>query len=77
MLFGGDGKNCFVRETSFDYENDKLLSILRKFLRQPQSSTREEEPKKTQNLFQFLYNRVHSQLVDTVDIKVHSQFTHF
>ena len=43
MLFGGDGTHCFARKTSRDYE--KPSPVLKKLLRQSQSSTSEPEPK--------------------------------
>ena len=46
MLFGGDGKHCFARKTSRDYEKEKLSRFLKKFLRQSQPSTSDPEPKK-------------------------------
>ena len=46
MLFGGDGRHCFVRKTSRYYEKEKPSPILKKFLRQSQPSTSELDPKK-------------------------------
>ena len=46
MLFGGDGTYCLARETSRDYEKEKPIPFLKKFLRQSQPSTPEPEPKK-------------------------------
>ena len=43
MLFGGDGTHCFARKTSRDYE--KPSPLLKKFLRQSQSSTSKPERK--------------------------------
>ena len=50
MLFGGDGTHCFARKTSCDYEKEKPSPILKKFIRQSQSSTPEPEPKKAKNI---------------------------
>ena len=33
LLFGGDGKHCFARKTSRDYEKEKRSPLLKKFLR--------------------------------------------
>ena len=46
MLFGGDGTHCFARKTSRDYEKEKPLPFLKKFLSQSQPTTSEPEPKK-------------------------------
>ena len=46
MLFGGDGTDCFARETSRDYEKEKPSPFLKKFLRQSDRSTSEPESKK-------------------------------
>ena len=46
MLFGGDGTNCFARETSRDYAKEKPSPFVKNFLRQSQPSTSEPEPKK-------------------------------
>ena len=45
MLFGGDGKHCFAKKTSRDYEKEKPSPFLKTFLRQSQPSTPELEPK--------------------------------
>ena len=45
MMFGGDGTHCFSRKTSRGYEKEKPSTFLKKFLRQPQPSTAESEPK--------------------------------
>ena len=66
MLFGGDGTHCFARKTSRDYEKEKPSPILKKFVRQPQPSTSEPEPKR-QKLFHLRHNRVETPLVDTVN----------
>ena len=44
MLFGGDGKHCFARKTSRDFEGPSPFLV--KFLRQSQPSTSEPESKK-------------------------------
>ena len=46
MLFGGDGTHCFARKTNRDYEKEKPIPFLKKFLRQSQLSTSEHEQKK-------------------------------
>ena len=46
MLFGGDGTHCFARKTSRGYEKEKPSPFLKNFLRQPQPSTSEPEPKR-------------------------------
>ena len=46
MLSGGDGTHCIARKTRRDYEKEKPSPLLKKFLRQSQTSTTEREPKK-------------------------------
>ena len=48
MFFGGDGTQCFERKTSRDYEKEKPFPFLKEFLRQPDRSTSEHEPKKAE-----------------------------
>ena len=67
MLFGSDGTLCFARQMSRDYKKGKLSHFLKKFLRQPQPSTSEFEPKKVENIpfIHLWHNRVNINLVDT------------
>ena len=48
MLFGGEGRHCFARKTSRNYEIEKLSPFLKNFLHQSQPSTSEPEPKKAE-----------------------------
>ena len=64
MLSGGDGRQCFLDQRNRDYENEKPSPSLKKFFRQPQSTTPKLEPKKA-NILPFRDNRVDFPLVDT------------
>ena len=48
MLFGGDGRNCFARKMSRDFEKGKPFPYLKTFLRQSDQSTSEHEPKEAE-----------------------------
>ena len=46
LLFGGDGTHCFARNTSRDYEKEKISPFLKKFPRQSVPSKSEPAPTK-------------------------------
>ena len=46
LLIGVDGTRCFTKTTSRDYEKEKSSPVLKKLLRQSQSSTPEHRPRK-------------------------------
>ena len=48
ILVGVDGRHCFARKTSRDYEKQKSSPFLKKILRQAQPTTFETEPKKAE-----------------------------
>ena len=64
MLSGGDGRSCFLDQTSLYYENEKPSPSLKNFFRQSQSTTPKPEPKKAK-ILPFTDNRVDFPLVDT------------
>ena len=49
MLFGDNGTYCFARNTSRDYEKEKLSSFFKEFLRQSQPRSSKPEPKNVEN----------------------------
>ena len=69
ILFSCDGTNCFAKQTSRDYENEKRSQFQENSSRITISYTTTGTTKQQKKSFHFRHNIVDSQLVDTVNQK--------